>query len=152
MSYGHNRSGRRLARQLIAQLDPEEYDVLLNDGHLAATDGFSFVPDVAVVPMSLASLFETDPRRFEEYLDPLPFLAEIWSPSTGRYDIDRKIPVYRDRGDAEIWRLHPFDRRLTCWRRLPNGNYEEIVFNGGLVRLHALPQVTVNVDALFIAG
>jgi Uma2 family endonuclease len=150
MSYGHNRSGRRLARQLIMQLDPDEFEVLLNDGHLVALGGFSYVPDVVIVPATITSVFESDPQRFEEYADPLPFLAEIWSPSTGNYDVDKKIPAYRLRGDAEIWRLHPFERTLTLWRRQPNGSYQESHYEGGTVQLHALPWVTIDLDELFV--
>ena len=45
---------------------------------------------------------------------PLPLVVEIWSPSTGT---DTKFAEYRRRADAEVWRLHPFARTLTQWRR-----------------------------------
>ena len=45
--------------------------------------------------------------------DPLPLVAEVWSPSTGDYDIDTTAPVYQRRGDLEIWRIHPFTTLRT---------------------------------------
>ncbi|MEP6871059.1 MAG: hypothetical protein ABI939_04320 [Anaerolineaceae bacterium] len=35
-------------------------------------------------------------------LGPLPFVAEVWLPSTGEYDVDEKFPQYQRRGDLEI--------------------------------------------------
>jgi hypothetical protein len=63
--------------------------------------------------------------------------------------VDTKFPVYRLRGDAEIWRLHPFDRTLRIWRRRPDGSYQETVVTGAKIQLHALPQVTIDLDEVF---
>jgi len=149
MSATHNVSGRRLRRQLEAQLDLDRFGVLSNEGHLAIPGGNSYVPDVAVVPVQMVDALVAG-RRFERYTDPLPLVVEIWSPSTGNFDIDAKIPGYQARGDAEIWRLHPFERTLTMWRRQPDGGYVESVATGGTVRLHALPDVTIALDELFV--
>jgi Uma2 family endonuclease len=150
MSYGHNRSARRLHRQLVIQLDPDEYDVLLNDGHLWIAEGASYVPDVAVVPASAFAAFEGNPRQFEEYAVPPPFVAEAWSPKTGTFDVETKFPAYRHRGDQEIWRVHPFEQTVTAWRRQPDGTYSETVVGGGIVELPALPWVRIDVDRLFL--
>ncbi len=152
MSFGHNRSARELAYQLIPQLDHSKYEVFQNGGHLRAPNGNTYIPDIVVVPVALMSQFDLNPARFEVYDDPMPFLTEAWSPKTGTYDFETKFPAYRLRGDAEIWRLHPFKRTLTTWRRQPNGEYVETVYQGGIIRLHALPQVTINIDALFVRG
>jgi len=149
MSFGHNRSARELAYQLIPQLDRSEYEVLQNAGHLRAPNGDTYIPDVVVVPVALMSQFNLHPARFEVYDDPMPFLTEVWSPKTGSYDFETKFPAYRLRADEEIWRLQPFRRLVTAWRRQPDGNYEEISYTGGIVRLHALPDVTIDVDRLF---
>jgi Uma2 family endonuclease len=77
MSYGRNRASRVLARQLILQLDPDEYDVLQNAGHVSLPDGDSYIPDVAVVPTILAASLSKSPRRFEAYSSPLPLVVEI---------------------------------------------------------------------------
>ncbi|HEY7036762.1 MAG TPA: Uma2 family endonuclease [Thermomicrobiales bacterium] len=152
MSFGHNESAWELADQLIRQLTRDEYRVFQNRGHLRAPNGNTYIPDIAVVPVALMSRFNVDPTRFEVYDEPVPFLTEVWSPKTGTFDIDTKIPAYRLRGDAEIWRLHPFGTSLTIWRRQPDESYQESHYEGGAVQLHALPWVTIDVDALFVAG
>ena len=150
MSFGHNRTARRLARQLFAQLPEDEFDVLQSAGHTAIPGGNSYIPDVAVVPASSAANFIEQPRTFESFRDALPFVGEIWSPSTGNYNIDHKIPGYPARGDLEIWRVHPFDRIVTGWRRDADGRYVESSFRAGTVALHALPHVSIDLDALWV--
>jgi Uma2 family endonuclease len=76
-------------------------------------------------------------------------VVEVWSPSTGGYDIDAKLPTYRARGDREIWRIHPYERTLTTWRRQPDGSYAETVHRGGTIEPIAVPGVTIDLDALF---
>jgi Uma2 family endonuclease len=149
MSFAHNYASRALVAQLVHQLDPSHYQVLQNAGHLRTKSGDTFIPDVAIVPVALMRPFRDRPASVEIYDDPLPFVAEIWSPSTGGYDIDTKIPAYRERGDAEIWRLHPFEQTLTIWRRQPDGSYAERRLSGGIVHLHALSDVAIPLDELF---
>jgi Uma2 family endonuclease len=148
MSFGHNRTMRRLVRQLITQLPEDVCDVLQNAGHTAIPGGNSYIPDVAIVPASLTEALQTNLRAFESYSSPLLLVVEIWSPSTGTYDVDRKIPGYQQRGDLEIWRVHPFNRVVTIWRRQDNGRYVESEARGGTMALHALPDVTIDLDAL----
>jgi Uma2 family endonuclease len=90
-----------------------------------------------------------DENQFEVYSQPVPLVVEVWSPSTGEYDVDTKFPEYRLRGDLEIWRLHPDKRTLTTWRRQPDGTYHEELIRGGIVRPMALPGVSINLDELF---
>jgi len=150
MSFGHNLTMRRLVRQLIMQLPFDGFEVLQNAGHTAVPGGNSYIPNVAVVPTSLTKAFRDDPRTFESYSSALPFVVEIWSPSTGRYDIDRKIPGYQARSDLEIWRIHPFDQVVLIWRRQDDGRYVESEARGGTIALHALPDVTIDLDALWV--
>jgi len=56
---------------------------------------------------------------------------------------------YRQRGDEEIWRIHPYERTVTVWRRRRNGGYDESIVRDGNVRLASTPGVTIDVDALF---
>ena len=148
MSQGHNRTARRLARQLHQQLPEEDFEVLHQAGHTAIPGGNSYIPDVAIVPTaSVAALGE---RTFESYVEPLPLVVEIWSPSTGTYDIDRKLPGYQARGDLEIWRIHPFERTVRIWRRQADGGYAESLHREGSLTLHALPQVTIELEQLFV--
>lgn len=152
MSVSHNRQMARLVHMLNAQLSMDEFEVRMNTGRLRFQDETYFVPDVHVVPVSFVGL----DTMAEESLDVLdravPLVVEVWSPSTGGYDDDRKIPEYRRRGDLEIWRIHPFDKILTMWRRRPDGTHAESSVGGGLVAPSALPGVTVDLDELFASG
>ena len=85
----------------------------------------------------------------EAYDAPLPLVIEVCCPSTGDYDVDTKLGEYQRRGDLEIWRIHPFDRTLTAWRRQPDGSYTESQYAGGTVQPVALPNVTIDLDTLF---
>jgi Uma2 family endonuclease len=85
----------------------------------------------------------------EAYPEPLPLVVEIWSPSTGGYDIASKLPEYKQRGDREIWRIHPYERTLTAWRRQADGSYAETIFTGGIIEPVALPGVRIDLNSLF---
>ena len=88
-------------------------------------------------------------RDLEKYPEPLPLVVEVWSPSTGDYDVDEKLPEYQRRGDLEIWRLHPYERTLTRWIRQENGGYVTTVVTGGGVPLSAIPGASIDLDRLF---
>lgn len=148
MTARHNRTMMRLAGGLFQQLDQREFDVRCNSGHVRRSAERYYIPDVAVIPAAHV-LPQLDQRTLEVYEDPLPLVVEIWSPSTGDYDIDEKLAEYQRRGDLEIWRLHPYERTLTAWRRQPDGTYTETSFAGGAVRPVALPNVVIDLDALF---
>jgi len=149
MTAAHNQLGVDLAFAVMQQLDRGEYTVRIDSARAKRGDETYYIPDVFVVPtrLVLPQLGVTD--RLEIYDEPLPFIAEIWSPSTGGYDVDAKVPEYMKRGDSEIWRLHPYERTVTAWRRQADGSYTESVYSGGKVRLHAPSEVTVDLDALF---
>jgi len=90
----------------------------------------------------------SDPRSFDAFAEPLPLVVEVWSRTTGYCDIAAKLPAYRERGDLEIWFIHPYERTLTAWRRQPDGSYAEEVYRGGMVAVTSLPDVTIDFDAL----
>ena len=150
MTAGHNRLGMRLAHQLLVQLDEGEFEVRVNAGRVRWTDEHVFIPDVLVVPTALVERIVQRIDMLESYEGPVPFVAEVWSPSTGAYDVDTKFEEYRRRGDAEIWRLHPYERTVQIWRRQPNGTYIETLHRSGKIQLLALPQVTIDLDHLFL--
>jgi Uma2 family endonuclease len=150
MSTPHNRTIARLMHQLGRQLDVDEYEVRASTGRLRYRDESYFIPDVHVVPVALLG-DAIGPGQPLEVLDaPMPFVAEVWSPSTGLYDVDLKLPEYQRRGDHEIWRIHPLERSVRIWRRAPDGSYAVQAATGGKVTLHALPSVTVDLDAMFV--
>ena len=107
-----------------------------------------YIPDVMVIPRDLARRLFSDPTTVVVLPEPLPLIAEVWSPSTGQTDVREKLPDYRQRGDAEIWLIHPIERAVRMWRRQSNGSYTETMLRGGTVELAALPDVPIDLDEL----
>jgi Uma2 family endonuclease len=149
MTMPHNEQAYELTRQLILQIDPDVHSVRSNAGHISIEGERYLVPDVAVIPVGYLGRFVERPFDLEEYADPLPFVAEVWSRSTGEYDVEAKLPAYRQRGDSEIWRIHPYERTVTAWRRQPDGSYSETVHTSGRVPVLSLPGVTIDLERLF---
>lgn len=148
MTAKHNNVAFELAFRLRQQLDPALFRVRHGMGHVRRTEESYYIPDVFVVPTDLVEpLLER--RVLESYDSPLPLVVEVWSPSTGDYDVDSKLPEYQRRGDLEIWRIHPYDRTLTAWRRQPDGTYAELHYTGGTVEPSALPNLSIDLDTLF---
>jgi Uma2 family endonuclease len=148
MSISHAWAQSGLVLQLSRQLDESRYRVQFA-ARLKRDDEHYYIPDVCVLPISSIEPDRSKWRQLNVYLTPLPLVVEVWSPSTGDYDMESKIPEYRRRGDQEIWRLHPFDRTLTTWRRQSDGSYVEAVHHGGTISPVAFPGVTIDLDALF---
>jgi len=149
MSFRHNDTTVYLGTQLVNQLDPTEYRVRINVGHVRHADETYYIPDIFVFPVALVGPERDRPDVLEVYDAPLPLVVEVWSPSTGGYDVDAKLPAYERRGDFEIWRPHPFERTLSARRRQPDGSYAETVHRGGIMRPVALPDIAIDLDALF---
>ena len=150
MSFEHGDAMGELGYFLRRQLDGGRYRVHYNHARARRSDTTVFIPDVAVIPIEYVDPLRGRPGTLEIYDGPLPFVAEIWSPSTGDYDVDAKLPEYQRRGDLEIWRLHAYDRTVTAWRRQPDGRYEEAFYRGGVVPVLSLPGVTIDLDELFV--
>jgi Uma2 family endonuclease len=149
MSVEHNYVLRALARLLTLQIDPAQFVVSPNTGRLARHDESNYIPDLFVLPAERERAARRRQDPLEVYRDPIPLVIEIWSPSTGRYDIDDKLPEYQKRGDQEIWRFHPFERTLKGWRRQSDGSFAEFLLAHGIVEPIALPGVRIDLDALF---
>jgi Uma2 family endonuclease len=149
MVFRHNDFIFLLGHFIGLQLDLSRYRVRVNAGHVHRPMKTYYLPDVAVIPLELAAAFIDRDDRLETYRDPLPFVAEVWSRSTARVDLRKKLPDYEARGDQEIWYFHPFQRTVRAWRRHPDGAYDEAELTGGVVRLHALPEVVIDLDRLF---
>src|SRR5713101_1769996 len=79
----------------------------------------------------------------------VPSSSLTWSPSTGEYDVEGKLKEYQQRGDAEIWRIHPYERTITAWRRQADGRYTEALYRGGTVPVLSLPGVVIDLATLF---
>ena len=147
MSWDHGRIITKLILSLGPQLDPEQH-VVFTELRIRRTASTILLPDLMVVPTTYGEYLRNRPI-LAIFSEPLPLVVEVWSPSTGRYDVRVKLAAYRDRGDAEVWRVHPFERTLTRWLRQEDGSYAELVHTGGAVDLVGLPGVTIDLDALF---
>src|SRR6266516_3756825 len=146
----HGHVMRALDHYLQIQLDYREYMVSVNFARLQISTGTYYIPDLCVIPRELEQQrLQEAPHRLEIYDEPLPLVVEVWSPSTGDYDVEQKLREYQRRGDLEIWRLHPYERTLTAWGRQPDGGYEQTLYRGGGVQPVALPSVTIELKRLF---
>jgi len=149
MTWAHSGAIALLATQLVNQLDWDDYHVMINDGRLRRAPDRHFVPDIAVVPVRLAAGFADDPAVLPVFPDPLPLVVEAWSFSTAGYDVATKLPQYQERGDGEIWFLHPYERTLTTWVRQPDGSYQQTLYREGIVRPAFLPGVVIDLADVF---
>lgn len=148
MSWEHQNVAVELGHQLRLQLPKQRFRVQI-ESHVRRPEATVFQPDVMVIPDSYGEAFRQKPGKLVIVEQPLPFVAAIWSASTGHYDVTAKLPVYQQRGDEEIWLVHPYDRTVTSWRRQPDGTYESSNHREGAIRLAALPDVVVDVAELF---
>lgn len=151
MGVRHGGALETLVLILHQQLDRREYRVRIQHARLRRSADTYYIPDIAVVPIALVqALFDLPVEEsLDAYPESLPLVIEIWSPSTGRYDIRDKLPDYQARGDREIWYVHPYERTLTAWRRQQDGTYSQTVYRTGIVRSTSLPIVAFEVEALF---
>jgi Uma2 family endonuclease len=149
MSVAHGDVMGLLLAQLLRQVDDDKYRVRTQYARLRISSDTYYVPDIAVIPTDAVLALLQSPRSLDAYPDPIPLVVEIWSPSTGDYDIDENLPGYQQRGELEIWFIHPYQRTLTVWCRQPDGTYAEEVYHGGIVHPVALLGVTIDLDALF---
>jgi Uma2 family endonuclease len=148
MSIKHNDVAFYLGLALANQLNRSVYRVNVNGDRARISPRAYYIPDVIVIPAAYQRSSDHDPRALGVYTEPLPFVAEVWSPTTGHYDVATKLTAYRERGDLEIWFIHPCERTLTAWRRQPEGNYTEELHRSGVVPATSLPGVTIDLDDL----
>jgi len=149
MSVEHGDVMDHLMLMLHNQLDRNQYRLRAGHARLRRSSDTYSIPDIAVVPAAIVQALLQRPNSLDAYADPIPLVVEIWSPSTGEYDINEKLPDYQRRGDIEIWFVHPYERTLTAWCRRPDGAYAESVYRGGIVRAESLPGVAIDLEALF---
>jgi Uma2 family endonuclease len=152
MTAQHDFLMQTLTAELMGQLDRSLFLVYMNTMRLRTSDGSFYVPDVTVVPRaSVQAALDLRSTRLDVYTEAMPLVVEVWSRSTGGYDVETKLLEYQLRGDAEIWLLHPYDRTLTAWRLQADGRYTESVHREGVIEPVALPGVRIELAALFEA-
>jgi Uma2 family endonuclease len=149
MSVMHGDVMETLAFALRGQLDRDNYRVRVQHARTRVSSETYYVPDIAVAPTSLVRALRENPNSLDACPEPLPLVVEIWSPSTGDYDIYAKLPGYQRRGDLEIWYIHPLQRTLTAWRKQQDGTYATVVYDQGAARPESLPGVTIDLETLF---
>lgn len=149
MTYAHDVIPRTLRDILREQLPRREFEIV-ETAKLRTRDGHYFIPELCVFPRVLQAPLKEKPRTFEMYSPPVPLVVEVWSPSTGEYDVEKKFPEYRARGDEEIWRIHPYDLTVTVWRKQTDGSYTETWYRAGdTVQVVSLPGVQIALSELF---
>lgn len=148
MSWEHLDVVTELVFQLRRQLDRAEFRVFA-EGRVRRPIATVFIPDILVVPTALGRDVRGRPGTLAIFPDPLPLIVEVWSRSTGEYDVDAKLPIYKQRGDREIWRIHPYEKTVTAWRLQPDGTYDETVYREGSITPAALPGITIHLAELF---
>jgi Uma2 family endonuclease len=149
MSVEHNDVSEIVTTMLRAQLDRNQYRVRENMGRLRRSADTRYIPDVMVVSAALTRALREQPHALDAYAEPVPLVVEIWSPSTGAYDTGEKLAAYQERGDREIWFIHPYERTLTAWQCQPDGRYVESTYGEGIVRPASLVGVVIDLDELF---
>jgi Uma2 family endonuclease len=152
MTVEHDYVQLELGDQLRAQLSRQDYVISVNVSRLRISSGTFYIPDLCVIPREFQrqKLLER-PRRLEIYDEPMPLVAEVWSPSTGTYDVEEKLREYQRRKDQEIWRIHLYERTLVAGRLQPDGSYNEMLYRNGLVQPVTLPNVSIDLNAQFPA-
>ncbi len=149
MSGEHGDVATTLILLLGGQLDRRRFRLRSNHGRVRHAGGSYYIPDVAVIPTDYGRDLRGRPDRLEFYDAPLPLVVEVWSPSTGAYDLREKLVRYQERGDEEIWYLHPYERTLTAWVRQPDGSCQVTVHREGVVHPVSLPGVAIALDDVF---
>ncbi len=115
MSWDHQVVMINLAVQLNQQLDRDAFRVQV-ESRVRRPEATVLQPDVMVIPDDYGDEFRNQPGKLAIFRRPLPLVAEVWSVSTGDYDVMAKLPIYVQRGDAEIWLIHPYEKTVTSWR------------------------------------
>ncbi len=90
LSFQHHDTSFFLGFLLQGQLDRASFRVHVNGSRLERNERNYFVPDIAVIPVELFGPLQAIPNALNLYVQPLPLVVEVWSPSTGTYDGDEK--------------------------------------------------------------
>jgi len=95
MTFDRSTVMARLTFQIMQQVSEADFWVRPNHGRLRRPDVGYFEPDVCVVPNAMVRRLFPHRGMVEFYPDALPFVAEVWSPSMGAYDVTTKLIHYR---------------------------------------------------------
>src|SRR5579871_3621553 len=130
MTIEHRTAIVNLLGMLWVQLRNSAFVVSANHTHVGSASSY-YIPDLVVLPRAVQEQTRAGREGVIDLFDaPLPLVVEVWSPSTGDYDVSAKLPEYQRQGHLEIWLIHPYERWLRAWRRQPDGSYTETLFTG----------------------
>jgi len=87
VSVEHGHILDQLLAMLYAQLDRRVYRLRANHACLRRSADSYYVPDVAVIRAATEDAMRDRPTDLDVYAESLPLVVEIWSPSTGGYDV-----------------------------------------------------------------
>jgi Uma2 family endonuclease len=149
MTMEHNYFQEKLGFVLRLQLGRSRFRLRTDASRAEISASTYFIPDLFVVPAELELARQGQPQTLETYAEPLPLVVEVWSRSTGEYDVMAKLPEYQRRGDLEIWLVHPYEHTITAWRRQPDGSYIETFHDSGAIEPAHLPGVRIDLSDLF---
>lgn len=138
-----------LSYLVFSQLDRAVHHIRTNSGRLRHARATYLIPDVFVFPRAFITPRLRRDDVLEVYDQHVPFVAQVWSSIAGNSYVKAKLAIYKERGDLEIWLIHPHERMLTSWVWQPDGSYEETVYREGVVRPVALPGVEIDLATLF---
>lgn len=157
-----NQNGRRteLVRGIVLEKMPKTPShasiatLLYNTVHALAPEGFWVRADQ---PMTLR---ESEPEpdialvrgTGDEYWTAHPVTAVLVievAVTSGRLDRE-KATIYAEAGVEEYWIVLPRERRVEVYRRPSHGRYEEnIPYETGLLACQRVPQIAIDLNALF---
>ena len=149
MTMAHNEGGRFICFMFMQQLGIDDYIIASDNALLRVSTNRYYRPDFAVIPREQARQVVGGPDNWEMIPFPLPLVGEVWSPSNSDAERREKVQGYQERGDQEIWLLHPRNLTLTIWLRQPDGAYSSSDNRAGIVSPSFLPQVRIDLDELW---
>ena len=86
------------------------------------------------------------PAKNLAYTDRAPdWICEVVSPSTGRTDRVRKMPIYARERVGHVWLVDPLQRTLEVYRRQESGWFV-VGSHGDMEHVHAEPFETLEID------
>ena len=94
MSLEHGVIPVLLGHLLLLQFDRAQFQVVTGL-RVRQSRATVFLRDLIVIPTSRGRAFRNRPGTLAIFSEPLPLIVEVWSPSTGEYDTDAKLPIYR---------------------------------------------------------
>lgn len=149
-SFVHGALVDALVEQLVPQVRGSLFRLSVNHARVMIDAQHVYLPDLVIVPRALtARAVRERPHALETYHTSLPLIIDVWTPPTAGFEIDTRFAEYQRAGTEEIWLVHPVARAITTWVRRTNDTYDEVIRAGGILRAARIPDLVLDIDALF---